>query len=147
MWLEKRNGLDLGQRLPCSFRSHFVLHHDVRLKALAVLRDKIGLEVRRERGVERSEALGLEEDRDASTDGPWVWMGERKGWSRQDRFVNDFDCVVFIRQVMEEGKVRRDEITFGREVAAAQFLVEGLRGFVDLQGEDQRLGHARFDAV
>ena len=48
-----------------------------------------------------------------------------------------------VGKLVKQGKVCRDQIAFGREVAAAQVFVEEARCFVDLQGEDEGLGHVR----
>ncbi len=91
--------------------------------------------------MKRAYGSGLEEDGDSTTDTSGVGMGQRERRSSLGRFVNGLMRVRVAGEMVKEGKVRGDEIALGREVATAQVFVEGLCGFVELQGENEGMKH------
>lgn len=122
------------------FRVNLVLHDDVRTEGLAVLRDEIRLERGGEGGVQRGEAVGVEEDSNASTDGTQRGLGEPESRGRGGGFAKELRGALVVGKLVEEAQVGGDEIAFRGKEAAAQVLIEALGGVVELEGEDEGLG-------
>jgi hypothetical protein len=112
--------------LACEFGSYFVLDDDVRAEALAVLRDDVGVEGLSECSLERKEGRRLKKDGDAFADGPRRRISQTKRFGGSGGFADGVAGVVVVGELVEEGYVGCDEISFGREVFAAQVFVEGV---------------------
>ncbi len=136
----QRGGRELREGVPRGCWVDLVLHHDVGTEGLAVLRNEMSLERGGEGGVQQREAVGVDEDSDASSDGTRSGLGEPKSRGRPGCFAKELWGALVVGNLVEEAQVGGDEIAFGREEAAAQVLVEALGGVVELEGQDEGLG-------
>ena len=136
----QRVGRELREGVARGFGVDLVLHHDVRTEGLAILRDEMRLKRGCEVGVQRGEAVGVDEDSNAPTDGAQRGLGEAERRGRGGGVAKELRGEFVVGKLVEEAQVGGDEIAFRRKEAAAQVLVEALGGVVELKGEDEGLG-------